>query len=74
VNQTYLWLLSGMDDITKLTTLCIYSLRDHKIIFTQTVSGGMTNGDIRLLFDQTNDIIYFVGKEGIKRSTFLWQK
>jgi len=27
-----------------------------------------------LLFDQTNDIIYFVGKEGIKRSTFLWQK
>ena len=70
--EVYLWLLSGMDNITKLMTLCLFSLRDHKIIFKQTVSDGMKNGDVQLLFDQTNDIVYFVGKEGIKRSTFLW--
>jgi len=34
----------------------------------------MKNGDVELLFDQTNDIIYFVGKGGLKRSNFLWQK
>ena len=34
----------------------------------------MRFGDVVLLFDQTNDIVYIVGKNGLKRSTFLWQK
>ena len=67
-DTSYIWLTSYMNYITKNIEFCIFSLKDHKIIFRQTVKNDIENSEIELLFDQTNDFIYYIGKQCIKRS------